>query len=87
MHRTKFAVVHDKSGSVKEYLTKVLGKALRVPHAFVVAKGKIMWHQNHSADSPTYISLMEENVERVLNDKPIVHEIEVHGTLFRSDGI
>eukprot|EP00467_Chlorarachnion_reptans_P000629 CAMPEP_0114505350 /NCGR_PEP_ID=MMETSP0109-20121206/10808_1 /TAXON_ID=29199 /ORGANISM="Chlorarachnion reptans, Strain CCCM449" /LENGTH=1068 /DNA_ID=CAMNT_0001683787 /DNA_START=195 /DNA_END=3401 /DNA_ORIENTATION=+ len=72
VHRTKFAIVHDKDGSVKKYLQGILGGSLRVPHAFVLANEIVAWHQQHSADTPTFMSLMEQNVQNVLDGKPVV---------------
>lgn len=65
-----FACAHDVGQSQKKAFADGLRATLSAPHAFLVdGKGKVVWHQDHSelgATVPTYMRLMEEQVQSFL---------------------
>jgi len=87
---TKFAIAWD-NGALKKALIKVGGLAtLSPPYAYVLnGNGSIVWHQDHSelgATAPTYLGLMEEQIDAVLAGTPLkkvgdraVEELESEG--------
>jgi hypothetical protein len=65
----EFAVGHDTGSKLKEAYMAGLRAAMSPPHAFLVANGKVVWHQDHSelgATVPTYMNLMEQQIESFL---------------------
>eukprot|EP00468_Gymnochlora_sp_CCMP2014_P002991 CAMPEP_0167755516 /NCGR_PEP_ID=MMETSP0110_2-20121227/8871_1 /TAXON_ID=629695 /ORGANISM="Gymnochlora sp., Strain CCMP2014" /LENGTH=213 /DNA_ID=CAMNT_0007641519 /DNA_START=30 /DNA_END=671 /DNA_ORIENTATION=- len=71
---TKFAVTFDTGKKIKEYLSMTMRAPLNVPHTFVIKDDKIVWHQQHSelgATAPTYMWLMEDQLELLLAGKDV----------------
>jgi thiol-disulfide isomerase/thioredoxin len=72
-----FAVAWDSGSLLKRQLTDdAQMAAMSPPHAFLVdSKGVIVWHQDHSelgATAPSYLGLMEDQVDALLAGKPMV---------------
>mmetsp|Transcript_25393 Transcript_25393/g.35437 ORF Transcript_25393/g.35437 Transcript_25393/m.35437 type:complete len:217 (+) Transcript_25393:145-795(+) len=74
VHPTKFAIAFDKDGAIKKYLMMKMLAPLSVPHCFVIKDKKVVWHQQHSelgATAPQYMSVMEDQLNLLLEGKPV----------------
>jgi thiol-disulfide isomerase/thioredoxin len=66
---TRFLVAWDKGSVLKEAFSSGIRDTLNVVHSFVVSKGTVVWHQDHSehgATAPTYMQLMEKQMDAIL---------------------
>jgi len=71
-----FSMAWDEKKVVSKVFFKDMAgmAALSPPHAFVVSKGKVVWHQDHSelgATSPSYMGLMEEQLDLLVTGKDV----------------
>lgn len=73
--KTTIAVAHDEGVVLKKAYVGVLEDTLSLPHAFLVdAKGKVVWHQDHSelgATAPNHMHTMEKQLDALVAGKPI----------------